>query len=680
MNCFRGQRNQTENDRTFSVDVRKFALTLHHHSPRAYRYVREKFSNTLPHPSTLRKWFANSNINGEPGILVDAMKTLQNLSDDMKQSNKKLIISLSMDEIAIKCNVQWLHEQKRFSGFVTQPKQNGEIPIAKNALVFMATVMGENVSIPIAYYLVAGLNGIERAGLLSGILVELHKIEVVVMNIVFDGLIANFTMCELLGASFKLENLVTHITHPADGSKVYILLDACHMLKLIRSTLGDYGKLQDPEQGPIEWKYFERLISYREKSRFVTHRLNKHHILYTKNRMNVKLAAQVFSKCVASTMEYLRKSGEKGFKRSKATSQFSSTMNDLFDVFNAKRVNEQEQFKTAITKANAEKIFSFFDRTIEKLKSLRLNGIKCVNSRRSTGFIGFIVGMTSARQMFNDFVQTGYLESLPLFFNSQDMLESFFSRIRGILGSNDNPSAQEFKAAIRKLLFFNEITSSIFANCEDNLNILTVSSVKQIESNNDVESNIEHDFEENYVENDDIFEEVYQLQESSGDHEVGSEIKDKEDVTIAFVAGIIEKKVSSSKFSCKDCLTLFSCLFEENDKISGRFIESIRTQKPCKSTFMICKLTHHIFDDNLNASKFDYKTIYDRIDKRISRDVWFPKTDFSHDEDHKSHLIAFIVDEYVRAYATYVAQCLTLEQHQMLIRNANRKQTHFKGQ
>lgn len=114
-------------------------------------------------------------------------------------------------------------------------------------------------------------------------------------------------------------------------------------------------------------------------------------------------------------MEYLRKSGEKGFKRSKATSQFSSTMNDLFDVFNAKRVNEQEQFKTAITKANAEKIFSFFDRTIEKLKSLRLNGIKCVNSRRSTGFIGFIVGMTSARQMFNDFVQTGYLESLPLF-------------------------------------------------------------------------------------------------------------------------------------------------------------------------------------------------------------------------------------------------------------------------
>lgn len=250
MNCFRGQRNQTENDRTYSVDVRKFALTMHHHSPRAYRYLREKFSNTLPHPSTLRKWFANSNINGEPGILVDAMKTLQNLSNDLKQSNKKLIISLSMDEVAIKCNVQWLHEQKRFSGFVTQPKQNGEIPIAKNALVFMATVMGENVSIPIAYYLVAGLNGIERAGLLSGILVELHKIEVVVMNIVFDGLIANFTMCELLGASFKLENLVAHITHRADGSKVYILLDACHMLKLIRSTLGDYGKLQDPEQGP----------------------------------------------------------------------------------------------------------------------------------------------------------------------------------------------------------------------------------------------------------------------------------------------------------------------------------------------------------------------------------------------------------------------------------------------
>lgn len=176
----------------------------------------------------------------------------------------------------MKRNVQWLHEQKRFSGFITEPKANGDCPIASNALVFMATVLGENVSIPIAYYCVAGLSGSERAVILNRIPVELHQIGVKVMNIAFDGLKANLTMCEGLGACFDPNNLVPYITHPVDESKVYILLDICHMIKLFRSILGDFGSIQDPELGLIEWKYFERLKSYRQKDSFVTHRLTKH--------------------------------------------------------------------------------------------------------------------------------------------------------------------------------------------------------------------------------------------------------------------------------------------------------------------------------------------------------------------------------------------------------------------
>lgn len=275
---------------------------MHYHSPKAYKYLREKFDKNLPHPTTLRKWFANSNINGEPGILNDAMITLKNLGEEMKQNGKEIIISLCMDETAMKCNVQWLHEQKEIAGFVTEAKDDGQFPISKNALVFMATVLGPNVSIPIAYYCVSSLNGTERAKLLTRILKKLNEIGVKVMNITFDGLPANFTMCEDLGASFHEHNFKPHIIDPSDGRKIYILLDACHMLKLIRSTIGDYGVINDPIRGKIEWKYFERLISYRDKDNFVTHRLNKHHILYTKNRMNVKLAAQVFSRAVTSTM------------------------------------------------------------------------------------------------------------------------------------------------------------------------------------------------------------------------------------------------------------------------------------------------------------------------------------------------------------------------------------------
>lgn len=53
----------------------------------------------------------------------------------------------------------------------------------------------------------------------------------------------------------------------------------------------------------------------------------------------------------------------------------------------------------------------------------------CINSRRYTGFVGFIIGMISAEQMYKDYVVTGELPHLALFYLSQDVLESFFGRV-----------------------------------------------------------------------------------------------------------------------------------------------------------------------------------------------------------------------------------------------------------
>lgn len=105
-------------------------------------------------------------------------------------------------------------------------------------------------------------------------------------------------------------------------------------------------------------------------------------------------------------------------------------------------------------------------------------------------------------------------------------------------------------------------------------------------------------------------------------------------MNIAYIAGLIEKKVTSSNFACKDCLTLSENLFNENDKISGQFIGNYRTQRPCKSTFNICKHVHEIVEENLNFANFDYQQIYNLISHKISKQIWFENTDFSHDEEH----------------------------------------------
>lgn len=429
MNCFRGRRNQTEDNRKYSEAVRKFSLTMYYHSGHAFRYVRNKFNNTLPHPSTLRKWYANSDISCEQGILTEAIKTLKCLRESL---GKTLLISLAFDEMAIKQHIQWLHDQKIFSGFVShgEPLKDGRLPFAKDALVFMVTVLNAETksSIPIAYYCVNKLDSRQKSVYLNEILTALFEIDVKVVNITFDGLPANLAMCTLLGASFDSNKPIPYIKHPVDESKVYIFLDACHMLKLLRNTLGDFGTIQYPGHGTIDWKYIDRLVHYQQKEKYVTHRLNKHHILYKKNRMNVRLAAQTYSQSVASSIEYLRKIGNKFYEKSMTTSDFVRRMNRLFDIFNAKTIKEGEPFKSGIHANNARIVFDFFKTTIKYLKALRLRGVLCVNSRRRTGFIGFINNMLSAQQIYEEYVP-GELLGLTLFYNSQDVLESFFSRV-----------------------------------------------------------------------------------------------------------------------------------------------------------------------------------------------------------------------------------------------------------
>ncbi|CAH0399539.1 unnamed protein product [Chilo suppressalis] len=41
---------------TYPPDLRKFSLNMYSHSPNAYKYLREVFSETLPHPNTLMRW------------------------------------------------------------------------------------------------------------------------------------------------------------------------------------------------------------------------------------------------------------------------------------------------------------------------------------------------------------------------------------------------------------------------------------------------------------------------------------------------------------------------------------------------------------------------------------------------------------------------------------------------
>ena len=67
------------------------------------------------------------------------------------------------------------------------------------------------------------------------------------------------------------------------------------MIKLMQNTLGDYKTLCHDENGKhsyIQWQYIDMFNDVQEDLGFsLANKLQKKHILWTKHKMNVKVAA-----------------------------------------------------------------------------------------------------------------------------------------------------------------------------------------------------------------------------------------------------------------------------------------------------------------------------------------------------------------------------------------------------
>jgi len=63
-------------------------------------------------------------------------------------------------------------------------------------------------------------------------------------SLMFDGTNVNLSICTNLSTQFKIgEYFTLYFSHPITKEKNFCFLDPCHMLKLVRNTLGDKREL-----------------------------------------------------------------------------------------------------------------------------------------------------------------------------------------------------------------------------------------------------------------------------------------------------------------------------------------------------------------------------------------------------------------------------------------------------
>lgn len=234
---------------------------------------------------------------------------------------------------------------------------------------------------------------------------------------------------------------------------------------------------------------FKLLVILQENAELhLATKIRSRHIHFFKEKMKVKLAAQTLSESVAKALTYSSEQNFSNFQNTNATSEFCKKINDIFDVLNTRNFLGKTQFKRPLYLNNELFLKSFISSFIEYLSSLQTkvynkvsksyNLIPIINSGRKTGFNGLIVCLRSLDELFYDVLKSNKLEFILTYKVSQDHIEMFFFRYKISWWIFDNPTANQFEAAYKRLLINNELVTSSQANCisQDTTVILSTTS------------------------------------------------------------------------------------------------------------------------------------------------------------------------------------------------------------
>lgn len=664
----------------YPPSVREFALKMDYASPRAYEILRDTFDGNLPGKTTIRKWYANSHMDAQPGVNKNMLQLIEKKVAEQKAKGSEFVCSLAVDEMSIRQHAQWCNEKKCIIGYPTYGQScSAKKDLAKQAIVFMLTGVNERFQLAIAYHFVVSLNGEERGQLLETVLNEVVKTEARIICVTSDGLPANTSMYEYLGANLKLESDEFQPFMNVGGQKIYVIRDPPHMHKLVRNALASKMVLFDGDNGEIKWSYIVKLVEYgKSKGLNLTHKLNTKHLQWERHIMMVVIAVETLSASTAGCMELLMKHGEAGFQQVEPTIRFILIFDKLFDIFNTKKNNEQRNniFKTALSSLNSAEILSSFqeaEKYIERL-SYSEDDIErklIIHSKIKTGFIGYISNMKALMLIYQEFIEGKIMSSIPVYYLNQDGLEMFFGKCRAHLGFNDNPTAQQFCGTLRKLTALDSITCSKYSNCsyidipsQPFANILYVSSRS---------SNAERAASEEISS-----AELATLHCKLSEMEIleNSSICDTySDYTIIYICNQIEQRIGrEDRMYCSYCQNVF----QDKQKVNKAYLSSKVTGVPCQSTFIICKEANLLLKLRL-LSEIDVRQLRAGIYSRLDIETLYPDTDFSHDVEHKIYLIRAIIDLFIQIKGAFIAKSMTFDAHQKLVRSKLRKLIHAYG-
>lgn len=417
------------------------AISLRSVSPKAYRYLRAN-NYPLPSLSTLRSWVTTFDVS--PGILKNVISLMNKKSRDMSKFERISVLSFDEMYVSNKIDIDKKHEQR--------------IGPHKSCQTVMVRGLFSKWKEPIYYQFDQPMT----KEILETIISELFRANFEVVAITSDMGAGNLALWSKLDIG---HNKNCYFLHPCDDSlKIFVYADVPHLIKLARNHLIDHGFIID--NCVVNIDYFKVLLNISTSELTLAHKLTEHHLnLKGSMRQRVRPAVQIFSNSVAKAIEY---AGKYGLMPTNSEWQKAADcvqlFNDWFDLFNSRtklvaNCISKNAFGTDLE--NQRKIVS---RMSELVSTMRVGKHKEIIPFQK----GILLTNLSLNQMF-DYLKTKFpIEYILTSRLNQDVLENFFSYIRGMGGANDHPSPMDFTYRLRWYILGKK-SSAVFTEMRNTL-------------------------------------------------------------------------------------------------------------------------------------------------------------------------------------------------------------------
>jgi len=449
----------------------KYCLTLYAKSPSAYKYFRYDEKNgtgalILPSERTLRDY--RNYIRPKTGFNQQTIERLTKLTE--KFSNQERFVVLSFDEMKIQEDLVWNKHTGELVGYVDLGDESLNEATLKNCddlathvLVFLVKSVINPLSFSFATFATKGVTSFQIFPLFwkAVCLLEM-SCNLRVVAATSDGASPNRTFFKM-HKGFVSGDIVVYRTPNIyaedENTFIYFFSDIPHLLKTLRNNLlhsGSEGhtRFMFKDGGHILWKHIKDY--YMEDSLSCYRHLNKitpdHIFLTSYSKMNVKLAAQLLSSKVATTLK------EYGDDETQETAVFCELVDKWFDCGNVRHPDEHKRNIKPDQKPFESLTDARFDWLENKFLKYFQDWLKWINTAhpgmkpeiKGRMFIswqtyeGLQISTMSLIHCTKYLLKNGIKYVLTNKFN-QDDLENYFGWQRSIGRRKDNPSHQQVR-------------------------------------------------------------------------------------------------------------------------------------------------------------------------------------------------------------------------------------------